>query len=73
MENYLIVFALVFFVLVIFPPTRNLLFSIMKGPLLWILGLVVSLATKLYKDHVLILRNFAPRRVIFPSLNDDDL
>lgn len=74
--NWIIVIALCLVVMSLFAPTRSLIswFFLQQifgsnGLFTKLLGYVQSVGATILKAHLLILKNFAPRRVVLPTLD----
>ena len=54
--------------LVAFPITRGLMVWFVKGPLTSAIKYLAHILGMVFSAHVVVVRNFAPRRVILPTL-----
>lgn len=69
MENYLYLGLFVVLIMLVFSPTRSLLMDVIKGPGVRLWTSVMSFTLMLIKAHLLIIKNFAPRKVVLPTLD----
>lgn len=68
LENYLYITVFGLCLMLLFAPTRSLLATLLKGPGVKLWGSLMSFLLMIIKAHIMVIRNFAPRRVVLPTL-----
>lgn len=73
MQGVLIFILVAIAILAVFKPTRPLIGACFGkgGPVMLLLHYLYGVLFTIYKDHLLVFKNFAPRRVIFKTLEKD--